>query len=95
MYPVDQRYASYKRATLYVLVYSALFFITSHVAFWSFKTLFYFLSVLLLAGVVAAVFMSLQYKIETTLNPRLWIFNIFIEIFGYYLYTRSLFHLFF
>ncbi len=93
MYTPEQRLASYKRGVLYFIVYSgALFFFTQN-GFFSFKTLIYFLIGFALSGIVAVIFMGIQYKIEKGLNPNFWILNIVIEILGYYLFTHTFFYL--
>src|SRR4051794_20691842 len=91
MYSSEERYASYKRAVLYVTVYSAFLFATTPAEFLKIKTVLYFLSAFSICGAAAVVFMSMQHKIEMTLNPKLWIINILIDVVGYYLYTRAFF----
>jgi hypothetical protein len=46
-----------------------------------------------LSGVVAAILMNLQYKIETKLHPNYWILNIIIELFAFAAYTYGIFWL--
>jgi hypothetical protein len=46
-----------------------------------------------LSGVVAAILMNLQHKIETKLHPNYWILNIIIELFAFAAYTYGIFWL--
>ena len=95
MYEIIERYASYKRASLYFMVYSACLFFTTSAIFLSIKTVFYFLVGLALSGGVATLFMMIQFKVEKRLNSNFWILNILLEIIGYYIYVRFLFSLFY
>lgn len=95
MYDIQDRYASYKRATAYFIVYSAILFIVTDASFLSFKTPLYFFLGFALSGAVAVLFMNAQYRIETRLNPNFWILNIVIEVVGYYAYTHAMFYLFY
>jgi len=95
MYEINKRYATYKRAVLYFIVYSIYFFIASTISFWGIKSLIYFPIGFSLSGAVAVLFMSIQQKIEKRLNPNFWILNILIEIVGYYIFTQALFSLIF
>lgn len=83
-----------KRAILYFTVYSAILFFVTDTSLLSVKTLIYFLVGFALSGVIAILFMSVQYRIEK-LNRNFWVLNILIEIAGYYLFTQALFSLFF
>ncbi|MBU1036839.1 hypothetical protein KKF32_02270 [Patescibacteria group bacterium] len=95
MYKTKDRYASYKRAVIYFVLYSTYFFFTTPAKFLSWQSLLYFLIGFMLSGFFAAIFMMLQYKIEKKLNPNYWILNIIIEIVGYFFFTKILFSLFF
>lgn len=95
MYGPIERHASYKRAALYFIAYSAVLFFTTSATFLSLKTVPYFFIGLALSGGVAALFMMIQFKVEQELNPNFWILNIPLEIIGYYIYVHFIFSLFY
>jgi H+/Cl- antiporter ClcA len=95
MYNFQERYAGYKRGVSYLFFYSVILFVATTTKFWQIKTLIYFLVGSALSGIVAVLIMTLQYNIENRLNPRFWILNIAIDIFGYFAYTYYLFSIFF
>lgn len=93
MYDIQTRYGAYKRGVIYFTIYSAFIFFFTSAEFLQLKTVLYFLVGYAVSGAVAALFMSLQYKIENKLNPNFWILNILIDIVGYLAYTYALFSL--
>jgi len=95
MYHRQEYMPQTKRGILYFIVYSIILFIITATNFWDAKTLIYFLVGFALSGIIAVLFMSIQYKVEEKLNPNFWVLNILIEVIGYYLFTRTLFSLFF
>jgi len=95
MYGIQERYSAYKRGFYYFVIYSAILFVVTDATFWHIKTLFYFPIGFTLGGDVAALLMSIQYKIEKQLQPNFWILNIFIDIVGWYIFAYALFYLFF
>jgi len=95
MYNIQTRYGAYKRGVIYFTIYSAIFFFATPADFLQLKTILYFLLGYAISGVVAVLFMSLQYKIEKGLNPNFWILNILIDMAGYLAYTYAIFYLFF
>lgn len=95
MYNIEQRYLSYKRGVIYFIVYSTILFYVSKIDFLNIKSFFYFSSGFALSGIITVLFMFIQHKIEKKLNSNFWILNIFIEIIGYYIFTKLLFSLFF
>jgi len=80
---------------MYFIIYSVILFVITDVYLLSIKTPLYFLIGFSLSGILAALFMITQHKIETDLNPNFWILNIAIEVIGYYIYTHTLFYLFY
>jgi len=94
-YNALKRYWAYKRGVIYFTLYSIGLFVFASINFWQTKTLLYFLIGFALSGIVAVLFMSMQYKIETRLKPNYWTLNILIDIVGYFIFTGILFWLFF
>jgi hypothetical protein len=95
MYEYETRYYSYYRAIVYFIIYSIILFWTTGITFLSIRSIFYLPIGFALSGAVAAMLMFIQYRIEKNLSPIFWIFNILIEIFGYYLFTKALFNMFY
>ena len=95
MYDIQTRYGAYKRGVIYFTIYSAILFFTTSAEFLQLKTILYFLLGYAISGAVAVLFMSWQHKIESKLNPNFWILNILIDVAGYFVYTYTLFYLFF
>jgi hypothetical protein len=95
MYGQSDRFAHYKRATIYFFLYSLLLFFFTKTSFLHFKTLLFFLFGLMFSGAVAVLFMSIQSHIEKKWNPNLWFLNILIEAVGYYIYVQTLFFFFY
>ena len=95
MYNIQTRYGAYKRGVIYFTIYSTILFYTAPIEFLQLKTILYFLIGYAVSGAVAVLFMSLQYKIENKLSPNFWILNILIDVAGYFVYTYTLFYLFF
>lgn len=95
MYTPEERFASYKRATVFFTIYSIALFFFTIASFLSLKTIFYFLLGFMLSGAVAALLMIVQYKVEKKLDPNFWILNIVMEVVAYFLYTYAIFYLFF
>tara|TARA_Y100000310_G_C20541850_1_gene743677 strand:+ start:125 stop:412 length:288 start_codon:yes stop_codon:yes gene_type:complete len=93
MHDIQTRYGAYKRGVIYFTIYSAVLFFATSADFLQLKTILYFLLGYAISGAVAALFMSLQYKIEKGLSPSFWILNIVIDIAGYFVYTYALFSL--
>lgn len=93
MYSIEERAATYKRATLFFILYSAILFFKGYASFWAFHTALYFFVGFLVIGLFAGIFMTVQYKIETKLHPNYWFFNILIEVVGFGLVTYGLFFL--
>lgn len=93
MYNIQTRYGAYKRGVIYFTIYSAILFFVTPADFLQLKTIFYFLIGYAISGAVAVLFMSLQYKIESKLNPNFLILNILVDITGYFAYTYAPFSL--
>lgn len=93
MYDIQTRYGAYKRGVTYFTIYSAILFVTTSTDFLQLKTILYLLIGYAISGAIAVLFMSLQYKIESKLNPNFWILNILIDVAGYFVYTYAFFSL--
>jgi len=95
MYDIQTRYGAYKRGVIYFTIYSAILFFATSAEFLQLKTILYFLLGYAISGAIAVLLMSWQHKIESKLNPNFWILNILIDVAGYFVYTYTLFYLFF
>jgi hypothetical protein len=91
----NERYAGYKRAVLYFIVFSVYFYLTTDVIFFRPLSFVYFIIGFGLVGAVAALVMLLQEKIEEKLSPKYWLINILIDLLAYGIFTWLFFTLLF